>query len=83
MSVDARTSAWPRTLSAETGSSSQARSQSSTLRAKRWASRTDQVPCASTMIPISGPSVARTSRTRAAESSTLESCNPTRIFTAR
>lgn len=53
------------------------------MRAKRWASRTLQVPCASTMIPTSDPSVSRTSRTRAAESSTLLSCSPTRSFTAR
>ena len=73
MSVDARTSACPAGLSGDTGSSSQARSQSATLRAKRWASRTDHVPWASTMRPTSGPRLWRASRTRAAESSTLRS----------
>ncbi len=71
MSVDARTSAWPATLSGDTGSSSHARSQSATLRAKRCASRTLHVPCASTISPTSGPIACRASRTRAAESSTL------------
>jgi len=48
LSVAARTSAWPRLSSKQTGSSSQARLQLATSRQKRLASATVQVPWART-----------------------------------
>ena len=61
----ARTCACPALSSAVTGSSNQARLQSSTRRQKRLASATDIVPCASHISPISGPSASRAACTRA------------------
>src|SRR5579885_2356717 len=82
MSVARRTSAQPALSSAVTGSSNQARSQSSTSRQKRLASATDRVPWASHISPISGPSAARAARTRRAEWRGSPSMMPTRILTA-
>src|SRR5712692_645026 len=82
MSVAARTAAQPALSSAVTGSSNQARLQSSTSRQKRFASATDRVPCASHISPISGPNASRAALTRAAEWRGSPSMMPTRILTA-
>jgi hypothetical protein len=78
-----RTSARPILSPAVTGSSNHSRSQSSTMRQKALASATVQVPCASAISLMSGPSARRAARTRAAERATDPSMLPTRIFTAR
>src|SRR5271167_2914585 len=83
MSVAARTCAHPALSSAVTGSSNQARLQSSTRRQKRLASATEKVPCASHINPQSGPSAARAAATRRAEWRGSPSMTPTRILTAR
>ena len=82
MSVVARTWAWPALSSAVTGSSNQARLQSSTSRQKRFASATDSVPWASHISPTSGPSASRAALTRVAEWRGSPSMMPTRILTA-